>query len=122
MTSSSYYLRALEAGVPAKFVSLDFSLETQHHLAVARRAAHPNAARLLATVLAGPAGQRIAAQYIEGASRYYENSAEYQLEEDARAAGLPTFRWTEDAEAAALLLSPEGQALQREIDGILLGE
>jgi ABC-type Fe3+ transport system substrate-binding protein len=122
LTSSSYYHRALATGVPAKFASVDFSLETQHHLAVARRAARPNAARLLAAVLAGPEGQRIAAQYIEGANRYYESSVEYRLQEEARAAGLSAFRWTEDAQAMALLLSPEGQATQREIEGILQGQ
>jgi ABC-type Fe3+ transport system substrate-binding protein len=122
LTSSSSYYRAVGAGLPAKFVSLDFALETQHHMAVARRVAHPNAARLLAAVLAGPEGQRIAAQYIEGANRYYENSTEYRLQEEARAAGLPAFRWTEDPQAAALLLSPEGQSIQRDIDGILQGQ
>jgi ABC-type Fe3+ transport system substrate-binding protein len=122
LTSSSSYYRAVGAGLPAKFISLDFALETQHHMAVARRVAHPNAARLLAAVLAGPEGQRIAAQYIEGANRYYENSTEYRLQEEARAAGLPAFRWTDDPQAAALLLSPEGQSIQRDLDGILQGQ
>jgi ABC-type Fe3+ transport system substrate-binding protein len=120
-TSSSYYLRAVGTNLPASFVPLDFSFETEHHLSVAKRAAHPNAAKLLAAVLAGPEGQRIAAKRIENANRHYPDTAESQLEAQAHAAGLTTFRWTESPEAMRLLLSPEGVEVQREINTILQG-
>ena len=119
--SSSSYHRAGASNVPAAFVSLDFSFETQHHLSIARQAAHPNAARLLAAVLAGPEGQRIAAKYVESGNRYYESSSEYALEQQARAAGLSTFRWTDHPAAVDLLLSPEGQSFQTEVARVLSG-
>jgi ABC-type Fe3+ transport system substrate-binding protein len=121
LTSSSIYHRAGPLGVPARFTSLDFSFETEHHISVARKAAHPNAARLLGALLASPEGQRIAAKYVETGNRYYESSAEYQLEQEARAAGLPSFRWTQQPAATELLLSPEGQSFQSEVSRILSG-
>jgi ABC-type Fe3+ transport system substrate-binding protein len=120
MSSSSYH-RAVATGVPAAFVSLDFSFETQHHVSIARKAAHPNAARLLAAVLAGPEGQRLSAKWVESGNRYYESSSEYQLEAQARAAGLSTFRWNDEPAAVELLLSPEGQSFQTEVSRVLSG-
>lgn len=112
---------ALARGIPSRFTPLDFSYNTEHHVSVARRAAHPNAAKLLAAVLAGPEGQRISAEYIGVGNRYYPDTRESRLEEEARAAGFPTFSWTNEPGALEFVLSPEGEAILREIDEILKG-
>jgi hypothetical protein len=117
----SYYITAQKRGIPAAFTPLDFSSNTDHYVAVPKRAAHPNAAKLLAAVLVGPEGQRIAEEHIGYSNRYYEGSADYRLEEAALAAGFPSFTWWESAEAKALALSAEGQELMREIDRLFKG-
>ncbi|HZU06918.1 MAG TPA: extracellular solute-binding protein [Chloroflexota bacterium] len=119
--TSTYYLTALKRGIPAAFASLDFAYNTDHYVAIPRRAAHPNAAKLLAAVLVGPEGQRIAEEHLGISNRYYEGSVENRLEQAALAAGFPSFTWWESAEVKALVLSAEGEELSREIDRIFKG-
>ena len=88
---------------------------------MARRAAHPNAAKLLAAVLAGPVGAAHRGRDIGVGSRYYADSREAQLEHEALAAGYPSFTWIENPDGLAFAASPEGEALMREIDEILKG-
>jgi hypothetical protein len=90
-------------------------------VAVARKVAHPNAARLLAATLVGPEGQRIAERQLGFGSRYYEGSGDYKIEQAALAAGFPTFSWHENPDVGEFTLSPEGLELQREIDQIFHG-
>ena len=54
-------------------------------------------------------------------SVYYQNTGEYRLTEQARAAGLPVFSWANNPAAVEFSLGPEGQQIQREIDQILKG-
>jgi iron(III) transport system substrate-binding protein len=117
----SYYYTAQLRGVPSAFTPLDLSSNADHFVVVPRKAAHPNAAKLLAAVLAGPEGQRIAEALVGYSSRYYEGSADARLEQAARAAGFPSFVWWESAEAKAIALSPEGQEIQKEIERVLQG-
>jgi hypothetical protein len=121
MNIGSYYVTAQLQGLPAAFAPLDFSSNADHFLGVPKRAAHPNAAKLLAAVPVGPEGQRIAWEQVGYSSRYYEGSADYRLEQAARAAGFPSFTWWDNPEVKALSVSAEGLELQREIDRILKG-
>ncbi len=121
MNIGSYFMTAQLRGIPSAFTPLDFSSNTDHSLVVPKRAAHPNAAKLLAAVLVGPEGQRIAESLVGYSNRYYEGSADHRLEQAARAAGFPSFTWWDSADARSLALSAEGQELQREIDRILKG-
>jgi hypothetical protein len=118
--SGSFYEVALKRGVPARFTPLDFVMVVERHLSVPRKAAHPNAAKLLAAVQAGPEGQRIIGEYLGTASSYYSTSVAYQLEQEARAAGFPIYSWDE-SEVSTLALSPEGEELTREISRVLRG-
>jgi hypothetical protein len=108
-------------GIPSRFSPLDFSMNTEHHVSVARKAAHPNAARLLAAVLAGPEGQSISAEHIGVGNLHYANTRESQLEDEARAAGFPSFSWRDNPDGLTFMLSPEGAELIREIDLVLKG-
>ncbi|HEY7067743.1 MAG TPA: extracellular solute-binding protein [Chloroflexota bacterium] len=117
----TYYLTAQLKGIPAAWAPLDFSYNSEHFVAVGRKVAHPNAARLLASVLVGPEGQRIAEQQLGFGSRYYEGSGDYKIEQAALAAGFPTFSWHENPDVGEFTLSPEGLELQREIDQIFHG-
>jgi iron(III) transport system substrate-binding protein len=117
----SYYYTAQLRGVPSAFTPLDLSSNADHFVVVPRKAAHPNAAKLLAAVLVGPEGQRIADAHVGYSSRYYEGSADSRLEQAARAAGFPSFVWWESPEAKAIALSPEGQEIQKEIERVLQG-
>jgi len=117
----SYYVTAQKRGISAAFTPLDFSSNGDHFVAVPKKAAHPNAAKLVAAVLVGPEGQRIADEYVGYSSRYYEGSADARIEQAARAAGFASFTWWESPEAKALVISPEGQELSREIDRIFQG-
>jgi hypothetical protein len=90
-------------------------------VAVGRNVAHPNAAKLLAAVLVGPEGHRISQELLGIDSLYYQDSGEYRLAEEARAANLPVFSWANNSAAIEFSLGPEGQAIQREIDQILKG-
>jgi iron(III) transport system substrate-binding protein len=121
IVTGSFYTTAQLRGIPARFTPLDLSVNNDHHVSVARGAARPNAAKLLAAVLAGPDGQRISAEYIGVGSRYYENTRDNQLEREAVAAGFPSFSWQDNPDAIAFLLSSDGQELLREIDQILKG-
>src|SRR5581483_4313420 len=59
-TTGVTFARLAEArGLPMRFTPPDFSQNTDHLAFVARKAAHPNAAKLRAAVLAGPEGQKI---------------------------------------------------------------
>jgi ABC-type Fe3+ transport system substrate-binding protein len=117
----TFHHLAQARGIASRFTPLDFSYNTDHHVSVARRAVHPNAAKLLAAVLARPEGQRIEAEHIGVGSRYYADTREYQLEQDALAAGFPSFTWADNPDGLAFALSPDGEALLREIDQILKG-
>jgi iron(III) transport system substrate-binding protein len=119
--SSIIYASARQRGMPGEFTLLDFADTTSHQLSVPRRAAHPNAAKLLAAVITGPEGQRISAEYIGAGNRYYSGSWEQKLVEQANAAGLPTFSWLGEPGALDFLLSPAGEDVKREINTILQG-
>jgi ABC-type Fe3+ transport system substrate-binding protein len=121
LISGSFFRTAQLRGIPARFTPLDVSVNHDHLVAVGRRAAHPNAAKLLGAVLAGPDGQRISAEAVGVGSRYYDSSSDHQLEQEAVAAGFPTFHWQTYPEALALSLSPEGDELSCEIDRIFKG-
>ena len=121
MIVGSYAVTAQKRGIAAAFAPLDVSSNGDHFVAVARRVAHPNAAKLVAAVLVGPEGQRIAEEHVGYSSRYYEGSADYRLEQAARAAGFPSFVWWDSAEARALATTPEGLELQKEIEQVLKG-
>ena len=121
MVGVTFHHLALARGIPSRFTPLDFSYNTDHHVSVARRAVHPNAAKLLAAVLAGPEGQRLEAEHIGVGSRYYADTRENQLEREALAAGFPSFTWADNPAALAFELSPEGEELIREMDHILKG-
>lgn len=120
-TGVTFHNIAVTRGIPSRFTPLDFSNNTDHHVSVVRRAVHPNAAKLLAAVLAGPAGQQLEAEVIGVASRYYPNTGESKLEEEALAAGFPTFSWVDNPDGIAFVLSPEGEELVKEIERILKG-
>jgi iron(III) transport system substrate-binding protein len=120
-TVGSYVATAQKRGLSAAFTPLDVSNNSNHFVAVPRKAAHGNAAKLLAAVLVGPEGQRIADEYVGYSNRYYEGSMDNRLEQAARAAGFPSFVWWESAEARALITSPEGQEIQKEIERIFQG-
>ncbi len=117
----SYYYTAQLRGVSAAFAPLDLSANADHFVAVPRKTAHPNAAKLLAAVLVGPEGQHIAEAQVGYSSRYYNGSADSRLEDAARAAGFPSFVWWDSAEARAVALTPEGQEIQKEIERVLQG-
>jgi ABC-type Fe3+ transport system substrate-binding protein len=119
--AASFYQTAQVRGIPSAFLHLDFANQAEHHVAVARNVAHPNAARLLTAVLVGPEGQRIQHELLGIDSLYYPNTGEYRLAEQARAAGLPIFSWANNPAAVEFSLGPEGQQIQREIDQILKG-
>jgi iron(III) transport system substrate-binding protein len=121
VVTGSFYLTAKLRGIPAAFIPLDVSSNADHQVLVARRAAHPNAAKLLAAVLAGPEGQRIQAESTGVGSRYYPDSSDARLEQEARALGFPTFAWVDSPDALAFALSPDGDALARQLDEILKG-
>ncbi len=121
MVTGSFYHTAQLRGIPSRFTPLDISLNNDHQVSVARRAAHPNAAKLLAAALAGPEGQRINRESIGVGSRYYAGSSDDQLEQEARAGGFPSFSWKDNPEALAFVLSPEGEELVREMERILQG-
>jgi iron(III) transport system substrate-binding protein len=117
---SSYYATALRRGIPAKFIHLDYASNSEHHLSVPKRVAHPNAARLLAAVIAGPEGQRVSEETVGTGNYYYETSLEYRIAEEARAAGLPRITWFDPA-AMDLARSPQLAELEKEIATILQG-
>lgn len=117
----TYFLTAQLKGIPAAWAPLDFSYNSEHFVAVGKKVAHPNAARLLAAVLVGPEGQRIAEAQLGFGSRYYEGSGDYKIEQAALAAGFPTFSWQESPDVGEFSLSPEGLELQREINQIFQG-
>jgi hypothetical protein len=100
---------------------LDFATDQAHHMSVPRRAAHPNAAKLIMAIIAGPEGQRLAAEYIGAGNRYYSGSSEHRLAERAKAMGLPGFSWWSEPGALDFLLSPAGEEVKRELSQILQG-
>jgi hypothetical protein len=55
------------------------------------------------------------------ANRYYPNTRESKLEEEALAAGFPSFSWADSPDAIAFALSPEGEAVVREMERIIQG-
>ncbi|HZU06775.1 MAG TPA: extracellular solute-binding protein [Chloroflexota bacterium] len=119
--SSIIYHSAQRRGLPGTFTLLDLAIEQLHHVSVPRRVAHPNAAKLIAATLAGPEGQRIAAEYIGASNRYYTGSTEHRLTEQARAAGIPEFSWASEPDVLDFLLSPSGEEVRKELSTILQG-
>jgi iron(III) transport system substrate-binding protein len=119
--SSIIFSSARLHGIPGNFTLLDFAISSSHHLSVPRRAAHPNAAKLIAAVIAGPEGQRIAAEHVGSSNRYYTGSWEQRLQEQALAAGMPEFSWWSEPGALDFLLSPAGEAVKKDIATVLQG-
>ena len=119
--SSIIFASARQRGMPGEFTLLDFASDSSHHLSVPRRAAHPNAAKLLAAVITGPEGEQISADYIGAGNRYYSDSSEQRLVAQANAAGIPSFSWWTEPGALDYLLSPAGEDAKREISTILQG-
>jgi len=120
-TGVTFQQIAQARGIPSRFTPIDFSANTDHYAFVARGAAHPNAAKLLAAVLAGPEGQRLEVEYIGVGNRYYPDNRESKLEQEALAAGFPSFAWADNPDAITFVLSPEGEEVQREMERILKG-
>jgi ABC-type Fe3+ transport system substrate-binding protein len=119
--SSIIFSSMRQRGMPGEFTLYDFAIDSAHHVSVPRKAAHPNAAKLIAAVLVGPEGQRIAAEYIGAGNRYYSGSSEARLGEKAKAMGLPAFSWWTEPGAMDYLASPTGDVVRREINTILQG-
>ncbi len=119
--TSLIYNSARVRGMPGGFTLIDMATDSAHHVSVPRRAAHPNAAKLIAATIAGPAGQRIAAEHIGVDNRYYSGSSEQRLTEQALAAGLAPFSWFTEPGALDFLLSPAGEELVREMAAIMQG-
>jgi ABC-type Fe3+ transport system substrate-binding protein len=119
--SSIIFASMRQRGMPGEFTLFDFAIDSAHHVSVPRKAAHPNAAKLVAAILVGPEGQRIAAEYIGAGNRYYSGSSEFRLAEQAKAMGLPPFSWWTEPGALDYLVSPEGEDVRREINAVLQG-
>jgi ABC-type Fe3+ transport system substrate-binding protein len=119
--SSIIFASMRQRGMPGEFTLFDFAIDSAHHVSVPRKAAHPNAAKLIAAILVGPEGQRIAAEHIGAGNRYYTGSSEHRLAEQAKAMGLPPFSWWTERGAMDYLVSPEGEEVRREINAILQG-
>src|SRR5712692_5639201 len=119
--SSIIYGSARLRGMPGSYTLLDFASDQAHHVSVPRRAAHPNAAKLIAAVLVGPEGQRIAAEYIGASNRYYSGSSEQRLAEQAKTMGMPEFSWWTEPGAMEYLVSPSSEEVRKEIATILQG-
>ncbi len=119
--NSLIYNSARMRGMPGGFTLMDIAPDAAHHLSVPRRAARPYAAKLIAATIAGPAGQRIAAEHIGVGNRYYSGSSEQRLTDLALAHSLPPFSWFGEPGALDFLLSPAGEELTREIGTILQG-
>src|SRR5262249_12951348 len=66
-------------------------------------------------------GQQIEADVIGVATRYYPDNRESKLEDDALAAGFPSFSWADSPEAIQFALSPEGEAIVKEMERIIQG-
>ncbi len=121
-TTGVTFERLAEArGLPARFTPLDFSQNTDHLVLVARRAAHPNAAKLVAATLAGPEGQKIEEDVIGVSNRYYPGTREAKLEDDALAAGFPSFSWTDPPDAIDYVTTPEAEKAVQEMAQIVQG-
>src|SRR5262249_18913463 len=121
MVSSLTYNTTRVQGVPSDFTVVDFAIDQAHHVSVPRRAAHPNAAKLVAAVLVGPEGQPLTAEYTGASNRYYTGSSEQRLTEQIKAAGVPAFSWWNEPGAMDYLLSPAGEDVRREIGTIFKG-
>jgi ABC-type Fe3+ transport system substrate-binding protein len=120
-TVGSYVATAQKRGLSAAFAPLDLSSNSNHFVAVPRRAAHGNAAKLVAAVLVSPEGQRIADEYVGYSNRFYEGSLDNRLEQAARAGGFPAFVWWDSAEARAMTTSPDGVEIQKDVERIFQG-
>jgi ABC-type Fe3+ transport system substrate-binding protein len=120
-TGVTFQQVAQARGIPSRFTPLDFSANTDHYAFVVHGAAHPNAARLLAAALAGPEGQRLESEVVAVGNRYYADTREHTLEQEALAAGFPSFTWADSPDAVAFVLSPEGEEVQRELERIFQG-
>ena len=78
---------------------------TDHLVFVARRAAHPNAAKLLAAVLAGPEGRAHPGGVDRRRQPLLPDSASAAGARGARQ-GFPSFAWVDNPEALDFALSP----------------
>jgi len=118
---STFYLTAQKRGIAADYAFLDFVYASETYVSVVKRVKHPNAAKLVAAVLAGPEGQRIGDEHLGLSNHYYGESVEHRLAEQGYAAGLQPFRWADMPNWVDVILAPEQQELQRALDTVLQG-
>lgn len=118
---SNFYYRARGMGLPAAFTPIGMSFATLHSLGVRKGARHPNGAKLLAVFLAGPQGQKILAEEIEGANLFYPDNSEHETAAAERKMGVPIFRWETSPGALDFLVSKKGDELEKKIGSILTG-
>lgn len=119
--TSSFYYRARNMGLPAAYTPIGMSFANLHSLGVRKGARHPNAAKLLALFLAGPSGQKILAEEIEGANLFYPDNYEHEIAAAEKKMGIPIFRWESWPGGLDFVVSKKGAELEKKIGGILVG-
>ncbi|MDP2645713.1 MAG: extracellular solute-binding protein [Desulfobacterales bacterium] len=88
-TGNSYMKTAQDKGMPAEWQSVDYLDEESRPLMVRKGARHPNAAKLLAVYLAGPAGARFTLEEGGGGNSAYPGNYTYDIRQQAKKQGLP---------------------------------
>ncbi|MBI4322399.1 MAG: extracellular solute-binding protein [Chloroflexi bacterium] len=121
MISSNYHENARQQGVSVEWRSLDMSYLSVIGVMVLKRAAHPNAAKLVAAYLASPAGHKLILEEAKNGSALHPGNPEFEKHQQDVKAGLPLFNPTQWPGAADFLLSEKGQQLEKEIAEILKG-
>ncbi|MBI4322409.1 MAG: extracellular solute-binding protein [Chloroflexi bacterium] len=120
-STSTYYLEAQKAGVPAEWASLDVSWVTTAMFHAIKGAKNPNAAKLFIVFLASPEGHKIYNDSGRG-SMFYPGSVEFKINELDVKAGLPIYVPIKWPGAMDFYLSEKGQQAMDEISRIMKGE
>ncbi|MBI2847668.1 MAG: extracellular solute-binding protein [Chloroflexi bacterium] len=115
---NTYVLPNRAKGVPTAWRNLDFIDAEDSVLAVRTRAAHPNAAKLVAVYLTSPEGAKFNAE-IGRPFQYYPGNLLYDMREQGKKEGLSVGGLETTQGLLDLVLTPEYERWQKEIQLIL---
>ena len=121
LTASSFYWEAKKKGVPGQWISPETSLSTVHAVYVSKGARHPNAAKLLAVLLASPEGNKLMLEEAGAGSVFYPGNFEHDIDQADRKLGLKVYTIQQVPGLLDFMVSEKGAQTEREIGQILKG-
>ncbi|MDP2646598.1 MAG: extracellular solute-binding protein [Desulfobacterales bacterium] len=116
---SSYLKYAIDKGMPAAWQCLDYAEVPLFAVTIPTGARHPNAARLVAVYLAGPAGAKFSLEESGSGNLFYPGNFEHDIRLQNKKQGIREYFPVNDVKMMEFLESKDYRKWRREIKLIM---